>query len=273
MDSKIKENTAHSVLMVCTKFPPQADVGGLRPAMFAKYLPKYGWKPIIFTRILPDDDLKKQLTMEIEGLPSIEDHISFFYGTEDEQYAYNNRNIKTILKCFICPDLTQPPGLAEKMIAEGKKLIIKNKINIVWGTSPDFGCLSAAAHIAKYLNVPWVADFRDIHEQDKADTFRDRLLHWRIFFRRRQILKSAAEVVTVSEHHAKILEKSFDKKVHVIQNGFDSSLFHPVTSHKSDKFSIVYMGRILSEWLRNPRTLFEAMDILINILHNKLLYS
>ncbi|PQP33390.1 hypothetical protein C6A37_13155, partial [Desulfobacteraceae bacterium SEEP-SAG9] len=28
-------------------------------------------------------------------------------------------------------------------------------------------------------------------------------------------------------------------------------------------FSVVYMGRILSEWLQNPKPLFEAIDLLL----------
>lgn len=37
------------ILIVSYHFPPDASVGGMRPAKFAKYLPEFGWKPIILT--------------------------------------------------------------------------------------------------------------------------------------------------------------------------------------------------------------------------------
>jgi hypothetical protein len=82
METRIKyfPGKTKKVLMVCTGFPPQSDVGALRPAMFSKFLPFYGFFPIIFTRSLPMDDPLCNLTMEIKGLPSRQNQISFFYG-------------------------------------------------------------------------------------------------------------------------------------------------------------------------------------------------
>src|SRR6266849_4551814 len=37
------------ILIVSYHFPPDAAVGGMRPAKFAKYLPQFGWEPIILT--------------------------------------------------------------------------------------------------------------------------------------------------------------------------------------------------------------------------------
>src|SRR3989442_15801640 len=37
------------ILIVSYHFPPDASVGGMRPAKFAKFLPQFGWEPIILT--------------------------------------------------------------------------------------------------------------------------------------------------------------------------------------------------------------------------------
>jgi len=37
------------ILIISYHFPPDAAVGGVRPAKFAKYLPQFGWEPIILT--------------------------------------------------------------------------------------------------------------------------------------------------------------------------------------------------------------------------------
>lgn len=255
------------VLMVCTTFPPQSDIGGLRPAMFSKYLPLFGWNPVIFTRTLPEDDPMWQPTMEIYGLPTGENRLSFVYGTRDEKEFYKKRSPFTLLRHFASPDLVQPPGLAEKMISESRKMLSKEKISVVLATSPPLGGMTAAAYIAKCLNVPWIADFRDINEQSKGmieESFRSKLLDHRVIFRRKRILRSASEIITVSEYLAGVLEKSIGRKVHVIQNGFDPSMFNFKTVHRSEKFSIVCMGRLLSEWRYEPKPLFEAIDLLLN---------
>jgi len=252
----------NNVLMVCSTFPPQSSVGGLRPAMFSKYLPTFGWEPVIFTRVLPPKDLLWEPTMEIEGLPKYEKRISVFFGTKEKK-TYHGRTFYTLMRHFIFPDYAHPAGLVEKMLDASKQSISENKINAVWATSPPLGCLTIASKIAKKLDVPWIADFRDIQEQDLASGFRLKLLHYRMFIRRRHIIRSASAIVTVSEHHARALKKKSGKKINIIPNGFDPEMFKGQPLFRFKKFSIIYMGRILSEWLQNPRPLFDALDLLI----------
>jgi hypothetical protein len=37
------------VLIITYHFPPDAAVGAIRPVKFAKFLPEFGWEPIIYT--------------------------------------------------------------------------------------------------------------------------------------------------------------------------------------------------------------------------------
>lgn len=254
-----------NVLMICGVFPPESYVGGLRPAMFSKYLPYYGWKPIVFTRKRPEYDPLWQPTMEIQGLPLEKDRINIIYGSDSELRATKKRNNSLLLKgkYFLFPDMAHPPGLLDSMKAEIPKITSEFKIDAVWATYDPLCTLAIASRIANMLNVPWIADFRDIHEQEQAKGFRTKLLHLRWLFRRKAITKTSSGVVTVSEYHAKLLESKLNREVHVIKNGFDPDIFYPFPPHRSKKFKIVYMGTIWYEWLRNPKPLFEALDLLI----------
>jgi glycosyltransferase involved in cell wall biosynthesis len=254
----------NNVLMVCSTFPPQSYVGGLRPAMFSKYLPVFGWEPIVFARELHPKDILLQPTMEIRGLPQNEKRIAVFFGTKEEEKAGHGRKFYTLIKHFIFPDFAHPAGFVDKMLDATKQSISENKISAVWATSPPLGCLTVAAKIAKSRNVPWIADFRDIQEQDLAIGFRLKLLHYRLFIRRSYIIRSASAIVTVSEYHARTLNKKSGKKINIIPNGFDPEMFKGQQLPRFKKFSIIYMGRILSQWLRNPAPLFDALDLLIN---------
>ena len=43
------------VLIISYYFPPDPTIGSLRIKGLAKYLPEFGWEPIILTKNLPDD--------------------------------------------------------------------------------------------------------------------------------------------------------------------------------------------------------------------------
>lgn len=246
-----------NVLMITSVFPPEPYVGGLRPGMFSKYLPQYGWQPYILTG-RTSLDKQQSVLMEIKGIPSDKFIHEIFVKKQIDHKA--KLTIFDKFKSLFFPDLFQVPGFVEPMLKEGEKIIKDNNIDAIYATSPDIGSLTVANILSKKYMIPWVADFRDIQEQDKIVTFRDRLLHFRMKYRRKVIVKSASAVITVSRHHADILATKLNKHINVIPNGFDSEVFKPNLNHKSNKFTIVYMGRILDEWTRNPRLLFDAMS-------------
>src|SRR5439155_21248757 len=53
------------VLLIAFAFPPQADVGAIRPAGLAKYLPQFGWIPSVITVRL-DGECRSGLVVETE---------------------------------------------------------------------------------------------------------------------------------------------------------------------------------------------------------------
>jgi hypothetical protein len=63
------------VLIICGSLPPQSDVGGLRAAMMAKYLPEFGWEPYVLTRNYGRDHACRDEKMHRDGMPAGESHI------------------------------------------------------------------------------------------------------------------------------------------------------------------------------------------------------
>jgi len=41
------------VLLIAYAYPPCTEIGALRPAGLAKYLPRFGWEPTVLTVKLP----------------------------------------------------------------------------------------------------------------------------------------------------------------------------------------------------------------------------
>ena len=50
----MKNESANKLLIITHKFPPIGGVAGMRMLKFAKYLPEYGWHPIVLT-VTPHD--------------------------------------------------------------------------------------------------------------------------------------------------------------------------------------------------------------------------
>lgn len=257
---------ARTVLMICDTFPPQRHVGGLRPAMFSKYLPEYGWQPLVFASVEPPDDPDYCPTLAINGLPDDGRVIKVPFGTRDKERAARRRGLLIKVRRLLCPEVSHPPGVYDEMARRARLLLGNTRFDAVWATAPDLWPLRLGAELARSRGVPWVADLRDISEQQRGQhrDLRWRFLHRRMLWRRRQLLGSAKAVVTVSNYHAQVLAKHNGRAVHVIPNGFDPEMF-PATSlaARMPKFSITYMGRILSAWLREPRPLFAALDRLL----------
>ena len=62
-----------TILMIAPNFPPTSAVGGIRSLKFAKYLPGFGWKPIVITLSAQDQKLS-DATLLSELPPQVEIH-------------------------------------------------------------------------------------------------------------------------------------------------------------------------------------------------------
>lgn len=148
--------------------------------------------------------------------------------------------------------------------------IIQNRtFDIIFCTSFFTFPLSAANHIAKRHSLPSVIDLRDIVEQAPANTSRylahggNRLhLAAKLYvslslMRRNRQLRLADAVTTVSPWHVKLLSQ-YNPATYLIYNGYDSRIFFP-KDIPSDKFIIVYTGKVFEQPMQDPTPLFEAL--------------
>ena len=251
-----------TVLLIAGTFPPQEDVGGLRPAMFSKYLPCFGWRPIILTRTYPPDDINHKPTLTgIVGLPPAEDIVSVEMATASEG-AGHNRFLNKIVK-FFKPEYGQSWVLIEAMINTFFASRHSRSLDAIYATSPSFAEITVGFLLSRKLNVPMVVDFRDIVEQDEHRGFRRRLLYVRHIARRYWVTRQARHAIAVSDEQQKILARRLSIPVSVIVNGYDPEMFRVLADVQSATFTINYVGRILGQWLRDPAVFFEALDLLM----------
>lgn len=254
-----------SVLIICSSFPPQSDVGGLRPAMMAKYLPEFGWKLHVLTRDHGWDHACRDEKMPLDGMPAADSIIRVEIPAQQERDYLRQRGRLGQLRDFFQVEHAHPPGACETMYRAALPRVERYHVQAIWATAPDYGPLRLGRDLAERLRVPWIADFRDIPEQEAGmpQPWREYLLARRTIWRRRQLVSSAAMLTSVSPHHCRVLQDRLQKPCELIYNGFDETLFTPSRVCRTDRFRIVYTGRILSQWYQNPELAFRSLDELI----------
>ena len=266
------------VLIISYYWPPSGGSGVQRWLKFAKYLPKFNWKPVIYTPENPyfdlmDNSLIAEIPSEVEVVKTkiwepyyLKDKIfgksknSQTSGLINNTFTVKNYFFNWIRGNFFVPD----PKIfwVKKSIKFLLKYINENNIEYVVSTGPPHSMhLIALGLKKKNKNLKWIADFRDPWSKlDLLDNFhlsyfaknKNKLLEKNVLFKANLIL-------TVSEKWKDDFKKLGANNVKVITNGYDDSDFTNYTSKiPNEKFVIGHYGLI--NHLRNPKNFWKALD-------------
>jgi glycosyltransferase involved in cell wall biosynthesis len=266
------------VLIISYYWPPAGGSGVQRWLKFAKYLPQYSWKPIIYTPENPyfevkDTALLNDIPNEVEVWQTpiwepyaLKDKI-FGKGSKSQSAGVisNKRSLKNKVLNWIRGNVFIPDPKVywvKPSIKVLSKKIEKEGITYIVSTGPPHSMhLIALGLKRKIPNLKWIADFRDTwSELDLLDEFHlsnsARKKHQKL---EQEVLKAADMTLTVSESWVQDLKRLGGQQVQFITNGFDTSDFE-LKPKKNDKFIIGHYG--LLNHLRNPKNLWKALDIL-----------
>ncbi len=264
------------VLIIAYYFPPCTEVGSLRPFGLAKYLPKYGWGPIILTPRLsgkPPEGIKIIETDYKDIIGNIKSNIALdpvkgmheqlgIKVTKNYQYpTIKSKAIKFMREAITFPDTKK--GWHKFALQSAFKLLDTEKIDIIISTSPPEISHVIASKLKQKYKIPWIADLRDLWTQDH---FYNKFGSIKYFERRLELktFSDADVLVAVTQRFAdelKTLHK--DKQVICITNGYDADDYSTISTKLTNKFTITYTGSLYNGKM-DPSLLFEAVSMLIN---------
>lgn len=161
---------SRKVLIVSYIFPPAGGAGVQRTLKFIKYLPKFGWNPIILTvsnssvplldhsllkDIPPDTVIHKAATLEPPY--AVKQYVSANNG--NKLAALFRSRLKHLANALLLPDpqVLWWPGLTANMI----RIMSKYDVECVFSSAPPFSMLVPCVFMANRFKVPVVIDFRD----------------------------------------------------------------------------------------------------------------
>lgn len=265
------------VLILTYYWPPAGGPGVQRVLKFAKYLPQFGWEPVILTvkngeypaideSLLQDipENLKVYKTKTLEPFQFYKS-LSNSKGKAIETYTLTEVNGSFMSKLFkwIRLNLFIPDariGWKRYAYKEGVNIVKDLGIDLVFSSSPPHSLQLAAMKIAAKTGLPWVADFRDLW----LDAFyipTEEQTHFaktRNAFLEKKVLQKASKVCTTSEEIKEdFLAKLPSADVSVVYNGYDGSDFSEIKNPKNKAFTIRYFGFISSG--QNPLSLFNSL--------------
>ena len=269
------------VLIITYYWPPSGGPGVQRVLKFAKYLPQFGWQPIILTvkhgeYPAIDESLKKDIPPEckVYKTDSFEPSVLYrkFTGMKpDEKIPVANLSQKNVswkkkISNWIRLNLFVPDakiGWIPYAVKEGKKIIKEEQPDIIFSSSPPPTVHLIAKKLAKWSGIKWVSDFRDpwtdIYHYDKVKRSNFALV--KDLKLERNVLKRADEIVTASKHiGVYLLKDNFpEKSVKVITNGFDEDDFSGLINNSpTKKFILSYAGKI--NYQQNPVNVWKSLQ-------------
>ena len=276
---RIGKNDGKNVLMITYSFPPLSGSGVFRSLKFAKYLPLYGWTPIVFAADRPRldwnyvdqslmDDIPEDMevirltdtvgTLQELSLLKKQNHLlPFLYEVlrkdPDAEEIFNNF-LKTKIGSaemltFPCAALLWSYNVV-RYIEENLDI---GQIDVVYTSSDPYSAHLVGFYFKEKYDIPWVADYRDPWSKStvpgsipKLDEPRGKL-----FCILESILFKAADCsIEVEEELAQDYAEEFfcldSKKIVCITNGYDELDFasmKPALVH-TDYFTINFSGTL-----------------------------
>lgn len=280
------------VLIVSRVFPPMAAVGVYRVIKFCKFLPEFGWEPVVLTvrekktsTLDPalsdglDPDLKVYRAFNLDPLWRWERWRS--RNADHEQPVtdkprkpapstpavapggYATGRKQSLLAAINTPD----PDVfwVPAAVAEGMKIVRHEHVQAVLTTSPPPSTHLVGAWLSRLARIPHIVDFRDLWTQGPRYHLIPRPTVCRQYERQLEkwVLGGAGHIVAATESFVTQLR---DKnrylpadRLTAITNGLDPDDFAHVDfpQQKNPKFTVLHLGSLYG--LRDPGFFFEAL--------------
>lgn len=259
------------VLVISYYWPPSGGSGVQRWVKMCKYLPSYGWQPVVYTPENPaltsmDDTLAADIPPQVEVVKTrIFEPGHFARKSTGAQVTPINGQKKTLKQriamwirgnCFIPDPRVLWVGSSVRFL---KKYLKEHPVDAIVSTGPPHSMHLIARRVALATGIPWIADFRDpwtkmFYFKHLSLTRTSCRIHEKL---ENKVLADATMVVAVSPLVQEDFKAMTRTAVELVTNGFDDSDFSCGAKPSEEQFTLVHAGLFASDG--NPLSLWDAI--------------
>jgi glycosyltransferase involved in cell wall biosynthesis len=256
----------NKVLIITYYWPPSGGAGVQRWLKFSKYLPEFGWEPIILTvdpeyaaYPVTDFSLKEDLPSSVKVYSTPATNYFSIYKKDKSKIpsagfansvdnTLKGKILRFIRGNFFLPDPRK--GWNKYAFKKACELIDTEEIRHIITTSPPHSTQLIGLKIKKkYPGIKWIADLRDpwtdiYYYKQFYPTFISKRIDLRM---EKSVLKKADKIITVGASLKTLLSlkvEEIENKTEVIPNGFDEDDFNNLKTSMPALFTISYMGTL-----------------------------
>ena len=259
------------VIYIAFNYNHDTGIASKRLRGVSKYLPSFGWQPIVIVPRTSNETVKIDNVRVVET--DYQDMISKFMpssnntgrkrevSSQEQTNKFVSKSISIAGEIFAYPDSMK---YWKKPAMEAACEIIENeKIDAIMSTSSPVTSHIIAHDLKDKYGIPWVADLRDLWNLNPYITHNA----IRRYFEKRLEMKTFKNVdaLTTTTELAKQKLQSIhpDKKIVSVVSGFDPQDFEKTKqTEESKKLTLIYAGSLYNG-KRDPSILFDSIGQLI----------
>ena len=258
------------LLLVACYFPPVGGGGVQRPLKFSKYLPQFGWQPVVLSAhpgdiVFPRDssllaDIPPQARICRTRLVGLNGWYARF-----QKCRLSTRPLGLFERLCLLPD--KYVGWLPFALPRADKIARKLKPDAVLTTGPPHSAHLIGLFLKRRYGINWITDFRDPWTQNTR--FRPASpLHRRMLEAlEKHTLNACDAVIANTDRNRKNLVQKFGidpGRVAVITNGFDPDDFAALQPSQNGRkvFTVRFLGTLYDSYNLHP--LFQAVKSLHN---------
>ncbi len=276
------------VLIITYYWPPSGGSGVQRWVKFAKYLPKEGWQPVIYTPENPElTTIDKTLAEEIPPEAEIvKTHIFEPYGIYRKLMGKgSSTDLKALTSAGSDGNEVNPVNGGKKSWKQKLSLYIrgnffipdprimwvrpsvkflksylkKHPVDAIVSTGPPQSMHLIGLKLSRATGLPWLADFRDpwtkiFYFKHLELTPKSEAKHQAL---EKKVVDGATRVIAVSPMVKKDFEAITSTPVELITNGFDEEDFND-PFEADEYFNITHTGLFASDG--DPEILWKVLS-------------
>jgi glycosyltransferase involved in cell wall biosynthesis len=232
------------ILILAPTFFPDQVVGGIRVTQWARLLPEFGWKPLILCRhygyTATPELLANELHQEIEVV-----YLGPHVAPPDKstpkgksRSGFKEKFVKPLVDMLAVPDalIWKWKGYRRQAV----EIAGRWQPDVVLSSSPPHSIHALGRDVARAIEVPWVADFRDPYLIDSryGPNGPKRLFAWRHQAYDRSIYHDAAVAIHAIPLHGRWVSRRYPAarhKIRILTNGIPADLLQELQSTQRDE--------------------------------------